>query len=81
MKPSWLTFWTMMSTLMPALPMGPNTAAAMPGRSGTRVRMTLATPLSWAMPRIFWRSSMAGCWQMRVPGWSSKVERTTIGIA
>jgi hypothetical protein len=41
--PSAPTFWTIMSTFTLAAESGPNTAAAMPGWSGTRRSVTFAS--------------------------------------
>ncbi len=41
--PSSETFWTIMSTLMPASASEPKMLAATPGRSGTRTRVTFAS--------------------------------------
>ena len=46
------TFWMIMSTLMFASASGPKISATAPGRSGTAVRMTLASFLSAAIPVI-----------------------------
>ena len=70
--PPWLTFWTMMSTLMPASASGAKTAFATPGRSGTSTSVSLATLRSWARPRTLLRCSTSGSSLISVPGASSK---------
>ena len=53
--------WAIVSTLMLASASGWKIAAAIPGRSGTRVSVMRATSVSWAMPRTFLRISMGMC--------------------
>ncbi len=76
--PWWPTFWTMMSTLIPASASGSKTRAATPGLSGTATRVTLATLRSWASPRTLFRCSTCGSSVMSVPVASSKELRTSM---
>ena len=50
--------WAIVSTLILASARAWKMAAAMPGRSGTRISVIRATSVSWAMPRTFFRISM-----------------------
>ena len=76
--PPWPTFWTIMSTLMPASASGSNTLRATPGRSGTSTRVIFATLRSWASPRTLLRCSTSGSSLIWVPGASSNELRTSI---
>ena len=58
--PPWPTFWTIMSTLMPASASGSNTLRATPGLSGTSTSVILATFRSCASPRTLLRCSTSG---------------------
>ena len=69
-----------MSMSIPASPNGPKIDAATPGWSGTRRIVTLATSVSCAMARTFWRISILFCLAMIVPGSLSNVDRTRISI-
>ena len=76
--PPWLTFWTIMSTLMPASASGSNTLRATPGLSGTSTSVILATFRSWARPRTLFRCSTSGSSLICVPGASSNELRTSM---
>src|SRR6185312_3866594 len=76
--------WTIMSTLMLAAASGAKIAATVPGLSGNPVSVTRASFLSWAIPVTSWRSMLSSSIfsspTIRVPGRSSKDERTCSGM-
>ena len=77
--PSVEVFCTIMSTLTLAAASGSNSAAEMPGRSGTPSTVTLASLTSVTTPEMI-GSSIAGSSKVtHVPGSQVKLERTWRG--
>ena len=75
--PAWPTFWTIMSTLMPAAASGSKIARAMPGRSGTADERDLGDLPVEGEPADLVAQLHVGSSLMRVPGASlNEVERT-----
>jgi len=74
--PPWETFWTIMSTFTPCSAMPRITRAAIPGLSGTRTRVTLASEVSCGTPETIAFSIRSSSSRTQVPGTSVKLERT-----
>jgi hypothetical protein len=70
------TFWTIMSTFTPRSAMPRMTRAAMPGLSGTRTRVTLASEVSWGTPETMAFSMRSSSSRTQVPCSLVKLERT-----
>lgn len=77
--PSWLVFCTIMSTLTLAAASGSNSAAEMPGRSGTATTVTLASLMSVTTPEMMGSSMLGSCDVTHVPCSQVKAERTWMG--
>src|SRR5206468_2630250 len=74
--PSWLMFWTIMSTTMFLAEIAPKTRAAIPGRSGTRRMEIFAWLRSCVTPVTTACSMPYSSFVTSVPGSGRNVERT-----
>ena len=72
-------FWTIMSTLIDRSARGRNSLAAMPGRSGTPVTVTLASEVSWVTAVTTACSMDSSSSTTQVPGSQVKLDRTCRG--
>ena len=75
-RPPSETFWTIMSTLMPASASGRKSRAAMPGWSGTPWIVASASEVSCAIPEMIACSSSSSSLTTHVPSSSWNEERT-----
>ena len=79
--PSVDVFWTIMSTFTFAAASGSNSAAEMPGRSGTPSTVTLASVMSVTTPEMIGSSTEGSSLVTHVPCSQVKAERTWRGTS